>query len=82
MPATEASTDGPPEANQVDFHLVESRDGWSLTIRLTDRLRRQLIGSGGQETQRGSDEPGTTYTVLVEPNLLPAEPFRTDLLVE
>lgn len=51
-----------------DFHLVELRDGWRLTIRVSDELLDAL-----REERSGSRDP--QLTVLVEPNLLPAEPF-------
>jgi hypothetical protein len=59
-----------------DFHLVESLEGWVLTINVTDRLREALAA------QDVDDEaaPGTAdFTVHVEPNLLPGEPFPATL---
>ena len=49
-----------------DFHLVESRGAWRLAINATPRLLAVLAGEHAAD---GS------FTVQVEPNLLPSGPF-------
>ncbi|MDT4924629.1 MAG: hypothetical protein QOG01_2342 [Pseudonocardiales bacterium] len=59
-----------------DFHLVESVDGWVLTINVTERLRQALAAQDAD----ASPAPQTAdFTVHVEPNLLPGEPFPATL---
>ncbi|MDT4914230.1 MAG: hypothetical protein QOC66_3358 [Pseudonocardiales bacterium] len=52
-----------------DFHLVEAADGWRLTVNATDRLRELLFDS------RDDGSVDASFTVHVEPNLLPGKPF-------
>ena len=72
-PAKGPATDAPPIS---DFHLVEGADGWRLTINVTDRLRALLDGASSEGTAAGSD---VAFTVHVEPNLLPGEPFAATI---
>lgn len=63
-----------------DFHLVESTDGWTLTINVT---RHMLDSFGeaapGKAPSRADQDAG--FTVHVEPNLLPAEPFAVQVVI-
>jgi hypothetical protein len=54
-----------------DFHLVESSAGWRLTITMTDELRRALAAAESRTS--------ATFSVRVEPNLLPGEAFNVSL---
>ena len=72
-PAKGPASDARPVS---DFHLVEGADGWRLTIHVTDRLRALLEGASGAGTTAGSD---VAFTVHVEPNLLPGEPFAATI---
>jgi hypothetical protein len=72
------SVDAPPVS---DFHLVEDADGWRLTINATSRLRDLLCGAAEDGSPDGSPDGGSAdaaaqpFTVHVEPNLLPGQPF-------
>jgi hypothetical protein len=57
-----------------DFHLVEDADGWRLTVNVTDRLRQLLCAAPD-----GSVEAPAEFTVHVEPNLLPGDPFTVTI---
>ena len=57
-----------------EFHLVESPEGWRLTMTLTDRLREALA--------RGGDVEDVRFTVRVAPNLVPGEPFDAELVIQ
>ena len=61
-----------PAATQ-EFQLVETSDGWRLTMTLTDRLREALA--------RGGDPADLSFTVRVAPNLVPGEPFEAQLVI-
>jgi hypothetical protein len=52
--------------------LVEGADGWRLTINASQRLRDLLDGTAGDGSTGAGAE---SFTVHVEPNLLPGEPF-------
>jgi len=56
-----------------EFQLVETSDGWRLTMTLTDRLREALA--------RGGDPADLTFTVRIAPNLVPGEPFEAQLVI-
>lgn len=61
-------------ADTSDFHLVEISGGWRLTIRVSDRLLAAL--------REGAEADATgQFTVHVEPNLLPGEPFTATVRV-
>jgi hypothetical protein len=64
---------GGASAPATDLHLVESREGWRLIVRDGKRLQSVLAG----ESQRGQ---AATFTVQVEPNLLPGDVF--DVVVD
>jgi hypothetical protein len=66
------------EETSSDFHLVESSGGWTLTITVTDRLRAAIAE---QENGQRGGEP-ESFSVHVEPNLLPADPFDAVLVLE
>ena len=61
-----------------DVHLVERGDGWHLTLRLTEQLRDELA----DRLDAGLDGADIDVTVVVEPNLLPGEPFAARLRLE
>jgi hypothetical protein len=63
----------PGTETETDFHLVEHGSRWVLTITLTERVRRALM----EADESGS--PEQQFTVHVEPNLLPGEPFAVTL---
>lgn len=63
-----------PRPATPEFQLVESADGWRLTMTLTDQLREALAG-GGDVAER-------QFTVRVAPNLVPGEPFEARLVIE
>jgi hypothetical protein len=64
----------PPDGRPVsDFHLVEGADGWRLTVNVTDRLRDLLDGN------TAGDSAAPSFTVHVEPNLLPGAPFPVSI---
>jgi hypothetical protein len=58
----------------VDLHLVESRGTWLLTVRDSEVLRTALAGAE-------HDALAATLSVLVEPNLLPADAFEAAVVV-
>jgi hypothetical protein len=67
-------------SSDVDFHLVESSDGWALTINLTRRMLDAFVQDesvGGES----SANPGTGFTVHIEPNLVPGQPFPATVLI-
>jgi hypothetical protein len=81
-PAASPEAGGSPEAAASpamapasDFHLVESADGWVLTVNVTDRLRAALTSANGN----GAAARTADFTVHVEPNLLPGDPFPATL---
>jgi hypothetical protein len=63
---------GGASAPAADLHLVESREGWRLIVRDGKRLQSVLAG----ESRPGQ---ATTFTVQVEPNLLPGDVFDVDV---
>jgi hypothetical protein len=70
-------SDGSPDASPLsDFHLVEGADGWRLTINVTQRLRDLLGGAAGDGAADAAEQP---FTVHVEPNLLPGQPFAVTI---
>ena len=73
---TPSSTNGSASDDRPvsDFHLVEEVDGWRLTINVTDRLRELLCASPD-----ASGEAPAQFTVHVEPNLLPGDPFAVTI---
>jgi hypothetical protein len=62
---------GPPVP---DIRLVESTDGWLLTM--TDATLTALLAS-----RDGTAVATAQFLVQVEPNLVPGDPFPTDVLV-
>lgn len=54
------------------FHLVESADGWRLTLVLSDELRAALTDETGRR-------PAPTLLISVAPNLVPGEAFEAEL---
>ena len=79
MTITESAvTASPPTdaATASDFHLVESPDGWVLTIRMSRRIAEALADL----RPAGAAIPVSGFTVHVEPNLLPGEPFATNVV--
>jgi hypothetical protein len=80
-----------------DFHLVESADGWTLTISLSSRMLDALMGEGidegraadeGRSTspERAADAVSTAqaspkFTVHVEPNLVSGHPFDARVVI-
>jgi hypothetical protein len=76
IPAPDVAPSAEDANSASDFHLVESAGRWVLTINLTPRVRDALAAESGPR-------PGTTtdadFTVHVEPNLLPGEPFPVSL---
>jgi hypothetical protein len=61
-----------------DFHLVESLDGWTLTINLNVDLLAALAATDGTTAP-----PATVpFTVHVQPNLLPGEPFLANVVIK
>lgn len=66
-----SASDGRPVS---DFHLVEDADGWRLTVNVTDRLRELLCAS-----RDSSDVAPAEFTIHVEPNLLPGDPFAATI---
>ena len=68
------SLDGDRPSNaSVDFRLVESGGSWRLVIGAGARLRETLAAQSHSATP-------LVFSVLVEPNLVPGEPF--DVRVE
>jgi hypothetical protein len=60
---------------QSDFHLVESTDGWTLTISLSSRMLDALMGDGTD------DANSPAFTVHVEPNLVSGDPFDARVVI-
>jgi hypothetical protein len=73
------------EVHVSDFHLVESMDGWTLTINLTDAVLTALLADPGDRSTpqlaRRSSTEAPRVTLHVEPNLLPGEPFTAEIVV-
>jgi hypothetical protein len=69
-PSNGSASDSRPVS---DFHLVEDVEGWRLTVQVTDRLRKLLSAA---DEGVASDQP---FTVHVEPNLLPGQPFAVTI---
>jgi hypothetical protein len=84
-----------PEApGKTDFHLVESPEGWTLTISLSSRMLDALMDVGsnaGNEGRSTSHEPAADgisarqaspkFTVHVEPNLVSGDPFDARVVI-
>jgi hypothetical protein len=66
-----SASDGRPVS---DFHLVEDANGWRLTVNVTDRLRQLLCAAPDSAGEAPAD-----FTVHVEPNLLPGDPFAVTI---
>lgn len=62
----------PVDGSGPEFRLVESTDGWRLTVVLSDELRAAL-------TDESDDRPASTFMISVAPNLVPGEPFKAAL---
>lgn len=60
-------SNGGPQA-PADFHLVEAHGAWCLTIYASERLKAALNAQPHQLDK-------TSFTVRVEPNLLPGGAF-------
>ena len=60
------------ERGSSDFHLVELHGAWQLTIRRSDRLLAALEAAMSE----AGPEQGAVFTLHVEPNLLPGQPFE------
>jgi hypothetical protein len=78
-PAGDGGRENPAAAESAvsDFHLVESLDGWTLTINLNVDLLAALAATGG------TTAPSATvpFTVHVQPNLLPGKPFLANVVI-
>lgn len=61
-----------------DFHLVESAGGWTLTINLNVDLLAALAATDGATAPAAA----VPFTVHVQPNLLPGEPFLADVIIK
>lgn len=59
----------------ADFHLVEAHGTWRLTIKGGERLMAALADDGELAN-------GATFTVHVEPNLLPSGVFDAAVEVQ
>jgi hypothetical protein len=85
------------ESVQSDFHLVESTDGWTLTISLSSRMLDALMGDGTDQGEAGGAGRSTSpeqaadgvsatqtspkFTVHVEPNLVSGHPFDARVVI-
>jgi len=72
--APNAGLDPDAEADS-DFHLVESRDGWTL------ELTRHALDALLELRQGAAAPPAASCTVHVQPNLLPSHPFPATVVI-
>jgi hypothetical protein len=76
--ADEPEQDGRPDPATSDFHLVESADGWTLTINLNVDLLAALAATDASATPAAA----VPVTVHLEPNLVPGEPFLAKVVIK
>lgn len=58
----------------ADFSLIETSDGWTLTVSLTDRLLDAFAGYA-------DGAPTEPFTVDIRPNLVPGMPFPASVII-
>jgi hypothetical protein len=66
-------------SSDVDFHLVESSDGWALTINLTRRMLDAFVQDENVDDEASANPAG--FTVHIEPNLVPGQPFPATVFI-
>jgi hypothetical protein len=76
--ADKPNRDGHPDPAMSDFHLVESADGWTLTINLNVDLLAALAATDASATPAAA----VPVTVHLEPNLVPGEPFLAKVVIK
>jgi hypothetical protein len=76
--ADKPDRDGQLDPAMSDFHLVESADGWTLTINLNVDLLAALAATDASATPAAA----VPVTVHLEPNLVPGEPFLAKVVIK